>query len=70
MSERSPEQIREEIAAERGRLGEDLDALHGELRWLILVPFFVAGAVAITVLVKRKRRKPVKHGLKLIMRFI
>jgi hypothetical protein len=70
MSERSAETIREEIAAERNRLGDDLDALHGELRWLVLVPFFLAGAVAITLLVKRKRQKTVKHGLKLIMRFI
>jgi hypothetical protein len=70
MSERDVERIRGEIAAERSRLGDDLDALHGELRWLVLVPFFVAGAVAIVLLVKRKRRKAVKRGLKLILRFI
>ena len=27
-------------------LGEDLDALHGDLRWLVLVPFLIGGAVA------------------------
>ena len=46
MSERGVEQIRKEIAAERSRLGEDMDALHGDLRWLVLVPFLVGGAVA------------------------
>jgi hypothetical protein len=70
MSETDVERIRGQIAAERSRLGDDLDALHGELRWWVLVPFFVAGAVAIVLLVKRKRRKAVKRGLKLILRFI
>jgi hypothetical protein len=70
MSERGPEEIRTEIAAERVRLGEDLDALHGELRWLVLVPFLVGGAVATAIVLKRKRDKPVKRGLKLALRFI
>ena len=70
MSERGAQEIRKEIAEERGRLGEDLDALHGDLRWLVLVPFLVAGAVAIAIVLKRKRDEPVRTGLKLILRFI
>jgi hypothetical protein len=70
MSERGVEQIRKEIADERSRLGEDMDALHGDLRWLVLVPFLVGGAVATAIVLKRKRDKPVKTGLKLILRFI
>ena len=70
MSERGVEQIRKEIAEERSRLGEDMDALHGDLRWLVLVPFLVGGGVAIAIVLKRKHDKPVKTGLKLILRFI
>ena len=70
MPDRGAQEIRKEIAEERSRLGEDLDALHGDLRWLVLVPFLVAGAVAIGIVLKRKRDKPVRTGLKLILRFI
>ena len=70
MPERGVEEIRGEIAAERGRLGEDLDALHGELRPLVIVPFLIAGAVAIAIVLKRKRDKPVRKGLKLVLRFV
>ena len=70
MSERGPEEIRKEIAEERSRLGEDLDALHGDLRWLVLVPALAGGAVAIAVVLKRKRDKPVRSGLKVVLRFI
>jgi hypothetical protein len=70
MSERGAEEIRKEIAEERNRLGDDLDALHGDLRWLVLVPFLVAGGVAIAIVLKRKRDKPVKTGLKFVLRFI
>lgn len=70
MSERGAEQIRKEIAEERRLLGEDLDALHGDLRWLVLVPALVAGAIAIAILLKRKRDKPVTTALRLILRFL
>jgi hypothetical protein len=70
MSERGADEIRKEIAAERSLLGDDLDALHGDLRWLVLVPALVAGAAAIAVVLKRKRDKPVRTGLKLVLRFI
>jgi hypothetical protein len=70
MSERGPDEIRKEIAAERSHLGEELDALHGELRWLILVPFLIAGGVAIAIVLKRKNDKPPKTGLKFVLRWI
>jgi hypothetical protein len=70
MSERGSEEIRKEIADERAGLAADLDALHGELRWLVLVPFLVGGAVATAIVLKRKRDKPVKRGLSLALRFI
>jgi hypothetical protein len=70
MSERGAAEIRREIAGERARLGDDLDALHGDLRWLVLVPVLVGGAVAIAIVLKRKRDKPVRTGLKLSLRFI
>ena len=70
MSERGPEEIRKEIADERRRLSDDLDALHGELRWLVLVPFLIAGSVAIGIVLKRKNDKPPKTGLKFVLRWI
>jgi hypothetical protein len=70
MSERGPETIRKEIAQERAQLGEDLEALHGELRWLILVPFLVAGGVAIAIVLKKKNERPRKTGLKFVLRFV
>jgi hypothetical protein len=70
MSERGPAEIRKEIAEQRSQLGEDLDALGRDLRWLVPVPLFVAGAVATAIVVKRKRDKPVKRGLKFVLRFI
>ena len=70
MSDRGAEEIRKEISEERRRLGEDMDALHGDLRWLVLVPFLVGGAVAVAIVLKRKRDKPVRTGLKFSLRFI
>jgi hypothetical protein len=45
MSERTAEQIRTEIAAERLRLDDDLDAFQAELR--SFVPYLIAGVVAL-----------------------
>ena len=70
MPERGAEEIRKEIAAERVRLGDDMDALHGDLRWLVLVPVLVGGAIAIAIVLKRRHDKPVRTGLKLSLRFI
>jgi len=61
MSERTVADIRQEIAAERQRLDDNLTALEGEL--LSGVPFVVGGLVAAAVLTvararRRKRKKP------------
>jgi hypothetical protein len=70
MSERGADQIRQEIATQRNLLGDDLDALHGELRPVVLVPFVVVGALALVILMKRKHSKPVKTGLSIVLRFV
>jgi Flp pilus assembly protein protease CpaA len=70
MPERTVEEIKKEIAEQRVGLGADLDAMHADLRWLVLVPALVGGAVAIAVLLKRKKDKPVKTGLKFVLRWI
>ena len=67
MPERNVEVIRGEIADERRRLEADLDALHAELRPLVLLPFLVAGAVAIALLL---RGRGLRTGLRAIFRFI
>ena len=67
MSERTAEQIRMEIAEERLRLGEDLDALHAELRPVVLVSLAAAGVVAIGLIA---RGRATKTAMKLMFRFI
>jgi hypothetical protein len=52
MPERSAEQIRQEIAAEREGLDRDLAALQGELR--SLVPFVVAGLSVVALVTFRR----------------
>jgi Protein of unknown function (DUF3618) len=42
MPERTVEEIRKDIAAERQRLADDLDALRYKLRWLVLFPVATA----------------------------
>jgi phosphotransferase system glucose/maltose/N-acetylglucosamine-specific IIC component len=61
MSERTVADIRQEIAAERQRLDDNLTALEGEL--LSGAPFVVGGLVAAAVLMfatarRRKRKNP------------
>jgi len=61
MSERTVADIRQEIAAERQRLDDNLTALEGEL--LSGVPLFVGGLVAAAALMfatarRRKRKRP------------
>ena len=53
MPERTAEDIRREIAAERQSLADDLDVLHAEAR--SLVPVAVAGVVGVVLLSQRKR---------------
>jgi signal transduction histidine kinase len=61
MPERGAEEIRQELAAERQRLADDLDALRAEAR--SLVPVALAGLVAIGLL---SRRKGLRTGVKLL----
>lgn len=61
MPERRAEEIRQELAAERQRLADDLDALRAEAR--SLVPVALAGLVAIGLL---SRRKGLRTGVKLL----
>jgi signal transduction histidine kinase len=63
MPERGAEEIRQELAAERQRLADDLDALRAEAR--SLVPVALAGLVAIGLL---SRRKGLRTGVKLLLK--
>jgi hypothetical protein len=65
MPDRSAEELRKEIAAERQGLDADLDSLQAELR--SLVPF-VVGGLAVVALVTF--RKSAKSGLRMIGRLV
>jgi hypothetical protein len=65
MSDRTPEQIRTEIADERRRLDGDIDALHTELR--SLVPYVIAGVVALALLSRGKRGRT---GIRLVWKLL
>jgi hypothetical protein len=52
MPERTAEEIRSELAAQRLGLDEDVVALKTELR--SLVPFVIAGVVAVAILTRGK----------------
>ena len=64
MPERTAEEIRKEIAAERQALEQDLAALRFRLRWLALVP------VAIVVVKGKSARVGIWAGLKAIRKLI
>jgi hypothetical protein len=55
MSDRTPEEIRIEIAAERDALGEDLSKLQSEVRSLAV--FVAAGLVVVGLVSWRKGRR-------------
>ena len=65
MPERTAEDIRREIAAERQSLADDLDVLHAEAR--SLVPVAVAGVVGVALLSQRKR---IASGVKFLWRLV
>ena len=65
MSERTAEQIRSEMAEERRRLDDDLDALQAELR--SFVPYVIAGVVAVALLTGGRSRRT---GARLIWKFL
>ena len=65
MSERSTEEIRSEISAERQRLDEDLTALQSEIRSLAVL--VAAGLVVVALVTSRKgSRKGVAMLWKLV----
>jgi hypothetical protein len=63
MPERSPEQIRLEIAAERQRLADDVAELRREAK--VVIPIAAAALVAVTVL---SRTKAPSRAAKLLWR--
>jgi hypothetical protein len=65
MSDRSPEQIRKEIAAERAGLDHDLGQLRSEVR--SLVPFVAAGVAVIGLVTFRKGTA---SGVRLLLKLI
>jgi len=66
MSEkRGAEEIRREIAAERQRLDDDLNALRGEIR--SLVPVVAAGLAVVALVTFRKKTSA---GVRMIWRLI
>ena len=65
MPDRTVEEIRRDIASERQRLADDLDALHGEAR--SFVPVAVGGLLALALL---SRGKHLKSGVKLLWRLL
>jgi hypothetical protein len=65
MSERTAEQIRTEMAEERRRLDNDLDALQAELR--SFVPYLIAGVVGLALFTGGKG---LKTGIRVIWRLL
>jgi len=65
MPDRSVEEIRLEIAAERQGLASDLDALHDEVR--SVVPFAVGTLIAVALLSRQKR---LRSGFKLLWKLL
>jgi hypothetical protein len=65
MPERTAEDIRREIAAERQRLTDELDVLHAEAR--SLVPVAVAGVVGLVLLSQHRR---ITGGVRFLWRLV
>ena len=65
MSERTAVEIRREIADERRRLDDELEALQAELR--SFVPYLIAGVVAVALLTGGKG---IRTGARLIWKFL
>ena len=63
MAERSPEEIRQEIAFERGRLEESREALLAELR--SFVPVVVVALVALGLITARRG---IRGGIRMIQK--
>jgi hypothetical protein len=75
MADRSADEIREEIAAERKALGNDLAVVRGRLRWLaiatVTATVMVSGiAVAALVIKRRGARAGIRAGLKTMLKLV
>jgi hypothetical protein len=64
MPERTVEEMRKEIAAERQRLADDLDALRYKLRWVVILP------VAAALLRRKGTTTVVRAGLRAMRRLV
>lgn len=75
MADRSAAEITKEIAAERKALEDDLAAVRGRLRWLVIVSVtatvIVSGAAVAAVVIKRKgARAGIRAGLKTMLKLV
>ena len=75
MADRSADEIRKEIAAERKALENDLAAGRGRLRWLAIVTVtatvMASGiAVAAVVIKRRGARAGIRAGLKTMLKLV
>jgi len=75
MADRSADEIRKEIAAERKALEDDLVAVRGRLRWLVIVSVtaavIVSGVAVAAVVIKRKgARAGIRAGLKTMLKLV
>jgi hypothetical protein len=65
MPDRTAEQIRGELAEQRRRLDDDLDALQAEVR--SFVPYVIGGVVALAIFTGGKG---LKTGIRLVWRLL
>ena len=75
MADRSADEIGKEIAAEREALEDELVAVRGRLRWLVIVSVtatvIVSGVAVAAVVIKRKgARAGIRAGLKTMLKLV
>ena len=75
MADRSADEIRKEIAAERNAFEDDLVAVRGKLRWVVIVSVtatvMVSGVAVAAVVIKRKgARAGIRAGLKTMLKLV
>lgn len=75
MADRSADEIRKEIAVERNAFEDDLVAVRGKLRWVVIVSVtatvMVSGVAVAAVVIKRKgARAGIRAGLKTMLKLV
>jgi hypothetical protein len=75
MADRSADEIRKEIAAERNAFEDELAAVRGKLRWVVIVSVtatvIVSGVAVAAVVIKRKgARAGIRAGLKTMLKLV